>query len=484
MRIMAGCGSVRVRWLLVSALAVSAFVLAPSVANAAVTVTTEPTSSFDKNAAYVCGQWTSDQPGNIEFEYGLDTSYGSIVGFSATDINATSGSDCITLEGLSPSTTYHYRFVFLYPANWSTTGYSCPCIEYDGSDQSFTTEAGSLPQITGPASATAWETDLGLSVTTGIDAEGYPTTWQVDYGTSPSELNSSTTSQDVLVWPNGPVSVFMDVPSDGTLQPNRVYYWQIVATNTLGTTKSTISPITLGTLSYPLTVYVSGNGSGTVTSSPVGITCGQTCSHDFATDSKVTLTANASPGSTFVTWGGGGCSGTGTCTVTMGSAETVAAEFKAKPPTYALTVTKAGNGSGTVTSSPAGIACGSACSQDYTGGTLVTLTAVAAPGSTFAGWSGDGCSGTGVCALTTNADATVTASFSLIGKNCVVPEVKGKTLRAARRSIRTHACTAGTVTRMTSRAVKRGLVMSQKPRPGSRRRHGFKVNLVVSSGRH
>lgn len=456
----------------------------PSVASASVTVATLPTSSFDKNAAYVCGQWTSDQPGNIEFQYGLDTGYGSTIGSTVTDIGQTSGSDCITVEGLTPSTIYHYRFVFLYPENWSTTGYSCPCIEYDGSDQSFTTEAGSEPEITGPTSASPWETDVGFSVTTGIDAEGYRTTWQVDYGSSPSDLSSSTAPEDVLVWPNGPVSLFMDVPSTGTLQPNRVYYWQIVATNTLGTAKSAIAAITLGTLSYPLTVTETGLGSGTVTSSPAGISCGSTCSHDFATDSRVTLKAIPAPGSTLATWAGGGCSGTGTCTVTMSSAQMVTAEFEQSPPPHALAVIKAGGGSGTVTSSPAGIACGPTCSHDYNPGTLVTLTAAAEPGSTFGGWSGDGCSGTGSCTLATDdTDATVTASFDLIAKDCVVPRVRGKTLRAAERSIRNHACTVGTIRHAASRTWRRGLVMSQKPRPGAHRTHWFKVNLVVSRGR-
>ena len=62
--------------------------------------------------------------------------------------------------------------------------------------------------------------------------------------------------------------------------------------------------------------------------------------------------------------------------------------------TFPLTVSKGGTGSGTVTSSPAGINCGSTCSATYNSGTSVTLTAAAASGSTFGGWSG-ACSGTG-----------------------------------------------------------------------------------------
>ncbi len=77
-----------------------------------------------------------------------------------------------------------------------------------------------------------------------------------------------------------------------------------------------------------------------------------------------------------------------------------------------LTVATAGPGSGTVTSNPAGIECGSTCSSGYSTGEEVTLSAEPAAGSEFAGWSGGGCSGTGPCVVTVNADTTVTATFT------------------------------------------------------------------------
>ena len=78
---------------------------------------------------------------------------------------------------------------------------------------------------------------------------------------------------------------------------------------------------------------------------------------------------------------------------------------------FALTVTKAGTGSGTVTSAPTGINCGTACAANFASGTAVTLTQVAATGSTFAGWSG-ACTGTGACVVTVTAAAAVTATFT------------------------------------------------------------------------
>src|SRR5439155_11540500 len=78
---------------------------------------------------------------------------------------------------------------------------------------------------------------------------------------------------------------------------------------------------------------------------------------------------------------------------------------------FALTVTKSGGGSGAVTSVPAGISCGATCSTSFTTGTVVTLTAAPAAGSTFTGWSGGGCTGTGTCSVTMNAATSVTATF-------------------------------------------------------------------------
>ena len=81
-------------------------------------------------------------------------------------------------------------------------------------------------------------------------------------------------------------------------------------------------------------------------------------------------------------------------------------------PLYAINVTKSGTGTGTVTSAPAGINCGSTCGYSFIKGTVVTLTAAAASGSSFKGWSGGGCHGLGVCRVTVNATTTVSAVFT------------------------------------------------------------------------
>jgi hypothetical protein len=158
-----------------------------------------------------------------------------------------------------------------------------------------------------------------------------------------------------------------------------------------------------------LTVAIAGTGSGTVTSNPAGIACPPTCSAPFTPGTVVTLTAAPGAGSTFAGWSGGGCSGTGPCAVTVSGSVVVTATFTGP---VGLTVALAGTGTGTVTSNPAGIACPPTCSAAFAPGTLVTLTAAPSGGSTFAGWSGGGCSGTGACAVTVSGSVVVTATFT------------------------------------------------------------------------
>src|SRR5439155_1237229 len=114
---------------------------------------------------------------------------------------------------------------------------------------------------------------------------------------------------------------------------------------------------------------------------------------------------------TFTGWSGGGCSGTGTCAVTLNAATAVTATFVQS--SFALAVTTAGTGTGTVGSAPAGISCPASCSTFFTSGTVVTLTAAPAAGSAFTGWSG-GCAGTGTCSVTMSAVRGATATFTSI----------------------------------------------------------------------
>ena len=165
--------------------------------------------------------------------------------------------------------------------------------------------------------------------------------------------------------------------------------------------------------SFPLTVARTGAGAGTVASAPAGIDCGSVCSRTFGAGAVVTLSATPAAGSVFTGWSGGGCSGTAPCTVTVAGATSVSAAFGVA--TVTLTVARTGSGSGTITSEPNGIGCPVTCAAVYATGATVTLTARADLGSSFGGWSGGGCSGSGTCAVTLGADTTVTATFVLQG---------------------------------------------------------------------
>jgi hypothetical protein len=138
--------------------------------------------------------------------------------------------------------------------------------------------------------------------------------------------------------------------------------------------------------SFTLTVTRQGTGGGTVTSSPAGISCGSDCSQSYVAGTTVTLGAAPNLGSRFDGWSGPADCADGVVSVTQNT--TCTARFT-RVGTATLRVEKSGRGSGTVTSSPAGISCGSDCSQTYTIGTVVQLTPTPAAGSRFDGWSGN-----------------------------------------------------------------------------------------------
>jgi hypothetical protein len=93
---------------------------------------------------------------------------------------------------------------------------------------------------------------------------------------------------------------------------------------------------------------------------------------------------------------------------------------------YTLSVSKSGTGSGTVTSSSGGINCGTVCSAAYSAGAVTTLTAAPASGTTFTGWSGGGCTGTGTCSLSMNSNVAVTGSFAATVNSYTISATAGK----------------------------------------------------------
>jgi hypothetical protein len=191
---------------------------------------------------------------------------------------------------------------------------------------------------------------------------------------------------------------------------------------------------------YRLTLSGAGStASGTLVSSRGGVNCtitfaaGRvstkgTCAKDLKGGLVLSITANPSPGS-LVTWTG--CDAPVTenplaCQVTMSSPRTVAAAFSPPPNSYFLSITGGANGSGTVTSAPAGISCaitagsaGPGCSASFPSASSVALTASAAGGSYLKAWSGAGCdaagtgggTGTGGCDVQMSQPQALVVSF-------------------------------------------------------------------------
>ncbi|MGO9590578.1 MAG: choice-of-anchor D domain-containing protein, partial [Candidatus Acidiferrales bacterium] len=256
-----------------------------------------------------------------------------------------------------------------------------------------------------PTSITSSQSTELTATVTGGTPTGYVDTPPALTGTASFAAGSTALGNCTLIAGTCSLSVSGTALQSGANSVTATF----VGSGTYPSSTSSIVTVTVtaGTVET-LSVSFAGTGTGSVSSSPSGITCPSTCSANFSSGTVVTLTETAGTGSTFAGWSGA-CSGTGTCSVTMSAAESVTATFNVT--SYALSVTPAGTGSGTVSSSPSGISCPSTCSANFNSGTVVTLTETAAAGSTFTGWSG-ACTGTGTCSVTMSAAKAVTATFN------------------------------------------------------------------------
>lgn len=161
---------------------------------------------------------------------------------------------------------------------------------------------------------------------------------------------------------------------------------------------------------YTLNVSKTGTGAGTVQSTDGTIVCGTACAASFKYGDTITLNATPDVNSTFAGWSSGPCSGTGPCNVIVEAATTVTAKFTLKRVT--LTIKKIGTGDGKVSSDPGNITCGTTCSGAFDYGTKVELTATPAILSTFVGWAGPRCTGTGTCTLLLTEDTSAFVLFN------------------------------------------------------------------------
>jgi hypothetical protein len=198
---------------------------------------------------------------------------------------------------------------------------------------------------------------------------------------------------------------------------------------------------------------------------------------------------------------GGGCSnsgatftmtsGTGTCAVMYDQAGSANYNAAAEV-TESVTAIKASQSITVTKHAPSSAALGTHFTVAASGGgsgTAVTFSSVGScsnSGATFTMTSA-----TGTCTVrydqagNSNYDAApeVTEPVKAVPGPCVVPKLKGKSFKAAKRALGAHKCSLGKVGRAFSTKVKKGRVITQRPKPGRHLSHGSKVRLVISKGR-
>ena len=146
--------------------------------------------------------------------------------------------------------------------------------------------------------------------------------------------------------------------------------------------------------SITVTLGFLGDGGGTVTSSPAGLSCTETsptCSASLTSPDRIVLNATPAAGSAFAGFSGDADCSDGDLLVDVDKNCEVTFNLLPPPPvgTFTLAVSKTGTGSGTVISDPSGINCGADCSDSFPALTRVKLNPIPAPGSEFVSWSGD-----------------------------------------------------------------------------------------------
>jgi Divergent InlB B-repeat domain len=135
--------------------------------------------------------------------------------------------------------------------------------------------------------------------------------------------------------------------TDSTVVAGTTYCYRVTAVNAAGTSDSSNEACGSPAAGFDVSVTTTGSGSGTVVSTPAGITCPGTCVQTFAAGKVVTLTATPATGSSFSGWSGGSCAGTDSCILVGNTPVTATATFAltaaAVPAPGAVTLAVSGN---------------------------------------------------------------------------------------------------------------------------------------------
>ncbi len=183
-------------------------------------------------------------------------------------------------------------------------------------------------------------------------------------------------------------------------------------------------------MEHEIVVTRDGDGDGEVVGADGGIDCGERCETFARYGERVAIRATASPESVFAGWSGDVCEGADpSCTFVLRGDESIAATFTRGVDN--LVVARAGTGSGRVVSTPAGVDCGGTCVGSFPRSTVVTLFAIADPGSRFVGFSGDCEESDEECAVIVRGPRSVVATFERIRHEVAIRRVGEGAVRSA-----------------------------------------------------
>lgn len=164
-----------------------------------------------------------------------------------------------------------------------------------------------------------------------------------------------------------------------------------------------------------LSIQVSGDGAGSVHSTPLGIACGEICSVQFPRGTPVEVRAEAKAGSIVGAWEGCPSERGSLCQLTLSQDSQLGMRFdlNPEPPVELVSLLVERQGSGRVTSAPIGsLSCGDQCRIEIPRGSTVQLTAAADPGHYFAGWGGACRGAQRTCEVDARGATQVIALFS------------------------------------------------------------------------